>query len=134
MSDWFEHCDCGRGYYDPSEYSTCYECFQDRRSDYMSCIFCGKWHSPKFDTCFDCRRVSQRDEAGRALRFEILIRDNFTCREPGCGSQEQLQIDHIKPCDSGGTADPWNLQVLCHECNRMKGRTWAREVVTTDGG
>lgn len=117
-------CECNRGSYNDAEYSSCYECFLDRRSSYLACIFCGRWHSPKFSTCYRCRQESPgRDEAGRNLRQDILIRDDYTCTQ--CGEHDYLQIDHIKPCASGGQATPWNLQVLCSECNRMKGRTWS---------
>jgi hypothetical protein len=116
---------CGVGGYDPERYNTCYDCFQKRRSDFMSCIWCGRWHSPNYSTCFQCRsKTPDRDEAGRDLRIEILMRDDFGCCY--CGATEgQLQIDHIKPCAHGGTADPWNLQVLCGECNRWKGASWS---------
>lgn len=36
----------------------------------------------------------------------------------------KLHIDHIMPCAKGGTADPWNLQVLCGVCNIAKGSDW----------
>lgn len=115
-------CYCGRGDYNPTRHSSCYECFQDRMADLTSCIYCGKKHSVDYATCFNCRQVTDRDEAAKALRFDILIRDQFTCND--CGSNESLQIDHIKPCASDGLADPWNLQVLCRDCNRDKGSNW----------
>lgn len=116
-------CLCGRGDYDDEKYSGCYECFLDRRSDYVECIFCGRWHNPKFGTCFKCRSSSPgREEAGQALRLVILARDSFTCRM--CGSDELLQVDHIRPCRAGGKPWPWNLQTLCADCNRIKGDGW----------
>ena len=36
----------------------------------------------------------------------------------------KLHVDHILPCAEGGTADPWNLQVLCVVCNVAKGPEW----------
>lgn len=36
----------------------------------------------------------------------------------------KLHIDHILPCAEGGTANPWNLQVLCVVCNVAKGPEW----------
>jgi 5-methylcytosine-specific restriction endonuclease McrA len=118
-------CVCERGYYNDCEYNSCYECYLDRREAYLSCVWCGRWHSPKYATCFKCRMQYGRDEAGRDLRVEILSRDGFRCQY--CDESEgQLQIDHIKPCARGGTADPWNLQVLCSECNRDKHARWER--------
>lgn len=114
-------CACGEGWYDDEEYSSCYNCYLERRSTYISCIFCGRWHSPKYDTCYTCRNSSPgRDEAGRNLRVDILLRDDFTCQNHGCHSQTHPQVDHIEPCAKGGTAVPWNLQVLCRACNQDK--------------
>jgi 5-methylcytosine-specific restriction endonuclease McrA len=113
-------CECGRGSYG-GDYTSCYECFLDRRSEYLDCIFCGRWHSPKFATCFQCRREHPgRDEAAAQLRALVHIRDGFTCRY--CGDDlGPFQVDHIKPCAHGGRADQWNLQTLCSACNRDKG-------------
>lgn len=115
-------CNCGRGEYDPGKYHTCYECYRERRAQYIDCIFCGRWHSPKYATCYKCRDLPYRDEAARNLRYDILIRDGFCCR--ACGSYEQPEVDHIKPCAKAGEATPWNLQVLCHDCNQDKGSDW----------
>jgi 5-methylcytosine-specific restriction protein A len=117
----YEECDCGRGHYDPEEYRTCYTCYLERRESYVACVFCGRWHSPKYNTCFQCRSGSpERDEAGRNLRLDILMRDDFICQN--CGARDNYpQVDHIEPCAKGGTADLWNLQVLCRGCNQGKG-------------
>lgn len=197
MSDDGEHyadcydarCECGRGIYHSCTYSSCYDCFLDRRADYAQCIYCDRWHSPEFDTCFDCS-MQGRDEATRDLKLVILGRDGFRCRycsvtegepqqdprlvrprcpaecaiqhnhrypcekrcgrkhkhrnaedygicQPGCVREHdhlikdddgvrpaKLHIDHIMPCAKGGTADPWNLQVLCGVCNISKGSDW----------
>lgn len=117
-----EYCEEHAAWYDSDKYSSCYYCYRERRRDYLDCIFCGRWHSPAYDTCFKCRQVTDRDEAGRELRRSILIRDEFECRH--CGDDLDLEVDHIKPCASGGKADPWNLQTLCAECNWLKGSTW----------
>lgn len=116
-----EPCSCLRGWFNPQRWKTCYDCYLDRRAEYQSCIWCGTWHSPKFDVCYKCRPIHGRTEAGSALRMDILIRDG-RCRN--CGSTQMPNIDHIMPCAEGGTADPWNLQVLCHICNQRKGATW----------
>jgi 5-methylcytosine-specific restriction endonuclease McrA len=115
-------CACGLDYYDDGVYSSCYTCFQERRDGYLECIFCGRWHGPRFATCYLCRAVHGRDDAGRELRLEILMRDGFTCKY--CGETSDLHVDHIKPCSAGGTADQWNLHVLCRKCNLNKGSDW----------
>ena len=119
----YELCDCGEHYYNDDLYSSCYECYLERSEGYVSCIFCGRWHSERFDTCFQCRWTSaDRVEAARNLRQYIMWRDNYQCQD--CGTHEDLQVNHIYPCRRGGDANPWNLQVLCSECNRFKGDEW----------
>ncbi|MBL88870.1 MAG: hypothetical protein CL517_01170 [Actinobacteria bacterium] len=34
-----------------------------------------------------------------------------------CGSQWDIQFDHIEPRSKGGEDQDWNLQLLCGECN-----------------
>jgi 5-methylcytosine-specific restriction endonuclease McrA len=116
----WEMCECERGGYDPERYSSCYDCFRERRSDYLTCILCGvRWHSPQFEVCYSCRRrFPARVEAAHDLRLYVLWRDDYTCR--ACGDRMDLTVDHIVPCRRGGTADPWNLQALCRPCNLDK--------------
>lgn len=54
-----------------------------------------------------------------ALRWEIWLRDDFTCR--ACGNRTHLRVDHIVPESKGGETTPNNLQTLCHHCNSVKG-------------
>ncbi len=112
-------CACGRGEYDPEKYWSCYECYLDRRASYVDCIWCGRWHSPSYPTCYVCRAIPDRDDVTDALRQDILMRDDYKCQK--CGSHEQPEVDFIKPCATTGLARPWNLHVLCHACNQRKG-------------
>ena len=114
----YEECECGE-FYDAERYSSCYECFLERRSDYEECVWCERWHSPESPTCYRCRSIVGREEACERLRLHVLWRDGYACSH--CGSRFDLQIDHILPCARGGTARPWNLQVLCRDCNLEKG-------------
>lgn len=59
------------------------------------------------------------------LRFEILKRDGFKCRTCGSTAQErQLEVDHKRPRQYGGSNEPENLWTLCIECNRGKGSSF----------
>jgi 5-methylcytosine-specific restriction endonuclease McrA len=49
----------------------------------------------------------------------VWQRDGGRCRH--CGSQSELQFDHIIPVSMGGASTPDNLQILCGPCNRRKG-------------
>jgi 5-methylcytosine-specific restriction endonuclease McrA len=41
-----------------------------------------------------------------------------------CGSSESLVLDHILSIAKGGKSTVDNLQLLCRECNRLKGKLW----------
>lgn len=49
----------------------------------------------------------------------VWTRDGGQCRV--CGSQVELQFDHIIPVILGGATSAENLQILCGSCNRRKG-------------
>lgn len=55
----------------------------------------------------------------RETREAIFAMDEWTCR--ACGSEDNLQIDHIMPQSRGGFHDIDNLQTLCGPCNLSKG-------------
>jgi 5-methylcytosine-specific restriction endonuclease McrA len=66
---------------------------------------------------------NQRRLMTRALREQIMERDDYTCQICGKYMPDQvgLQIDHIIPVSKGGKTVPSNLQVLCSRCNGRKG-------------
>lgn len=68
----------------------------------------------------------EREKLTPALRYQILVRDRFTCAI--CGRTQKdgvvLQIDHILPVSKGGKTVPENLRVLCSLCNYGKGDTF----------
>jgi hypothetical protein len=70
----------------------------------------------------------------KEVREAVMERDGGRCQYPGCGSTEDLTIDHkIIPWSEGGSStDPDNLQVLCRGHNSRKGtRPW---VAPTEAG
>jgi hypothetical protein len=57
----------------------------------------------------------------RRLRFEVLRRDNLTCRYCGRSAPDvALTVDHVIPEALGGTDEPGNLATACSECNAGK--------------
>jgi hypothetical protein len=68
-------------------------------------------------------RQGGRDPSLR-LRFMVLSRDKFTCRQCGASpakdSSVELHIDHILPWSKGGETTFENLQTLCIKCNLGK--------------
>lgn len=54
-------------------------------------------------------------------RFEILRRDQFTCRYCGRVAPSVIvEVDHVMPRSEGGTDEDSNLVAACFECNRGK--------------
>jgi hypothetical protein len=65
-------------------------------------------------------RPWEAQEAGTvAARQEVWERDGGRCVR--CGSQQELQYDHIIPLARGGADSAENLQLLCASCAREKG-------------
>lgn len=67
----------------------------------------------------------------KRTRYEVLKRDNFTCRY--CRSTEQpLKVDHVTPVALGGGDDPSNLVAACQDCNAGKASTSPSEATVAD--
>lgn len=57
----------------------------------------------------------------KRLRYEILRRDNNTCRYCGGSAPDVvLTVDHVVPTALGGSDDPTNLVAACKDCNAGK--------------
>lgn len=57
----------------------------------------------------------------KRLRYEILRRDNNTCRYCGGAAPDVvLTVDHVVPTALGGSDDPSNLVAACKDCNAGK--------------
>lgn len=60
----------------------------------------------------------------KRLRYEILRRDNHTCRYCGGIAPEViLTVDHVVAVALGGSDDPGNLVAACKDCNSGKSAT-----------
>lgn len=65
--------------------------------------------------------LQRREPVPRAVRLAVFQRDGGCCVE--CGSNFDIQYDHIIPLAMGGATTVENLQILCADCNRRKGAT-----------
>lgn len=69
----------------------------------------------------------------KSLRYEILRRDNFTCRYCGRSAPEvTLEVDHVVPVAHGGSDLPENLVAACRDCNSGKSSSSASSEVVAD--
>ena len=62
--------------------------------------------------------MAEREPISPRTRFEVLKRDNFTCRYCGRHAPDvELEVDHVIPVAKGGTNEFFNLVTACWECN-----------------
>ena len=64
-------------------------------------------------------KANTRGAIPEDIKQLVWTRDEGMCRQ--CGSNTELQFDHIIPASMGGATSPENIQVLCGPCNRRKG-------------
>ena len=66
--------------------------------------------------------AERNDERSRRITQDVMDRvwrrDEGKCVE--CGSNENLEFDHIIPFSKGGANTYRNIQLLCEPCNRKK--------------
>gem|GEM_PF-1874540 len=67
----------------------------------------------------DAEGPKVRRTISREVRMEVWQRDEGKCVE--CGSNEDLEFDHIIPHSMGGADTVRNIQLLCAKCNNEKG-------------
>jgi hypothetical protein len=60
-----------------------------------------------------------REPIPREVKLAVFQRDEGRCRE--CGSDFDLQYDHVIPLSMRGGSSVENLQLLCGRCNQRKG-------------
>lgn len=68
----------------------------------------------------------KRRERGKLHRhrrewYRQLVAD-YGERCANCGVEENLALDHVIPVAKGGLSQFDNIQLLCAECNRLKGK------------
>lgn len=68
------------------------------------------------------RTEPKRAKISHQRRMKIFERDGYCCQAPGCTSQQDLTIDHIRALANGGTDKDDNLQTMCLPCNMSKGK------------
>ncbi len=62
--------------------------------------------------------LKSREPIPEEVRFAVWRRDDGHCVK--CGSNKNLEFDHIIPVSKGGSNTERNIQLLCLTCNREK--------------
>ena len=60
-------------------------------------------------------------------RFNVFLRDSFTCQYCSSTVREQLTFDHVLPRSQGGRTTWENIVAACSQCNVRKGGRTPRE-------
>jgi hypothetical protein len=69
----------------------------------------------------------------KRLRYEILRRDQHTCRYCGASAPAvPLRVDHVTPVALGGTDTPDNLVTSCEPCNSGKSSATVDSALVAD--
>lgn len=69
----------------------------------------------------------------KRLRYEVLRRDNHTCRYCGATAPDApLRVDHVTPVALGGADTPDNLVTACEPCNSGKTSTTPDAALVAD--
>lgn len=71
----------------------------------------------------------------KRTRYEVLKRDNHTCRYCGATAPDaKLTVDHVLPTSLGGSDAPDNLVAACRDCNAGKGSANPDDALVTQVG
>jgi len=86
-------------------------------------------HSPSFEmklpSVVSLKHYVQQDRPPAFTRFNLFLRDAFTCQY--CGAGEDLTFDHVIPRSRGGRTTWENIVTACAPCNLHKGGRMPRE-------
>ena len=72
---------------------------------------------PEIEYDIEDKKV-RRPTIPQNIKDKVWNRDGGKCVQ--CGSNENIEFDHIIPFSKGGSSTYRNLQILCTKCNRSK--------------
>ena len=110
----------GEIYEEIENYTQALKCYEQIYMEDISFNIC---NGVKISDKIDLLKEKGLDEKRRRhipqkIRDEVWRRDQGRCVE--CGSQKNLEFDHIIPVSKGGSNTARNIRLLCEECNRKK--------------
>ena len=84
-----------------------------------------KVHSANFEmrlpSVVSLRNYVSHARSPAFTRFNVFLRDSFTCQYCGSGVRENLTFDHVIPRSRGGRTTWGNIVAACSACNIKKG-------------
>lgn len=90
-----------------------------------------KVHSAKFEmrlpSVVSLKSYVSHSRAPAFTRFNVFLRDSFTCQYCGATARDNLTFDHVKPRSQGGRTTWENIVAACSGCNIRKGGRTPRE-------
>jgi 5-methylcytosine-specific restriction endonuclease McrA len=112
------------------DYVNAYKC--DECGEERCCSF-QHWAERDFTLCCNCLEaaytnlfhpplpgvsVKKKKPISVKVRLTIFKRDSYKCRY--CGSDEDIEADHVIPESRGGLGTVENLVTACRKCNSKK--------------
>lgn len=73
------------------------------------------------------RDYISQDRPPAFTRFNVFLRDRFTCQYCGTNKLDMLTFDHVVPRSRGGHTSWENIVAACAPCNLKKGGKLPRE-------
>ncbi len=90
-----------------------------------------KVRSPSFEmrlpSVVSLKNYVKRARAPAFTRFNVFLRDSFSCQYCGSGARDLLTFDHVIPRSKGGRTTWVNIVAACSPCNIKKGGRMPRE-------
>lgn len=84
-----------------------------------------KVHSPSFEmrlpSVVSLKTYVNHARSPAFTRFNVFLRDSFTCQYCGSNARDQLTFDHVIPRSRGGRTTWENIVAACSGCNVKKG-------------
>ena len=79
-----------------------------------------KWEKEKGSSSYldSSEESSKNRHISQSVKDDVWNRDGGVCVQ--CGSNQNIEFDHIIPHSKGGSNTYRNIQLLCEPCNRSK--------------